>query len=84
MSLLDRKNWSRDDHWYTNGVRIAWYDRSIRAWTTYLIDSNKNQRTPAEYMANRTQWNEIEAKGWMDRDSDSKTLQEAIDNDQWG
>jgi hypothetical protein len=84
MSLLDRDNYDKDEHWYTNGVRIAWWDRSIKSWTSYLIDSQGHQRTPAEYFANRTQFEEIEANGWLDKRDDEKTLRKAILNDQWG
>lgn len=82
MSLLDRTNWDRQEQWYTNGTRIAWYDRRIRSWTSYLIDSNKYQRTAAQYYANRGQFEACEDQGHFD--DDRETLQEAINNESYG
>lgn len=84
MGLLNRKNWNRAQHWYTNGIRIVWWDRHVRSWTTYLVDAQNNQRTPAEYFANRTHFEEVEANGWFEWDNDYKTLKTAIKNEQWG
>lgn len=84
MGLLDRSNYDAAEYWYTNGVRIVWWDRRIKSWTSYLIDSQGHQRTPAEYYANRTQFEQIEAKGWLDKHADEKTLKSAIRNDLWG
>ena len=84
MRILDRKNWKPTDYWYTNGIRVMWWDRKIKAWTSYLMDAKKNQRTPAEYYANRTQVEACEDLGHFDWDSDYETLQTAIKNEQYG
>jgi len=84
MGLLDRSNYDPNQQWYTNGIRIAWWDRRIKSWTTYLIDSRNHQRTPAEYFANKEQFDEVERMGWLEKRDDEKTLRKAILDDQWG
>lgn len=84
MGLLSRKNWNPTQYWYSNGVRIAWWDRKIKAWTSYLIDAQRNQRTAAEYYANREQFEACEKLGHFDWDSDYETLQTAIKNESYG
>jgi hypothetical protein len=73
MGLLDKKNWDAEMQWYTNGTRIAWYDKHIRAWTSYLIDGEMTayQRSEAQYYANRDQFEACEKLGHFD---DDKTL----------
>jgi len=84
MSLLDRKNFNQAEHWYTNGIRVVWWDRKIKAWTTYLIDAKKNQRSSTQYYANRWQFEACEKLGHFDWDSDYETLQTAIKDEQYG
>jgi len=84
MGLLNRKNWNRAQHWYTNGIRIAWWDRSIKSWTSYLIDAQNNQRTPAEYWPNRFQFEIAESDGYFSWDEDYETLKAAIRDNEYG
>jgi len=78
-SLLHRSNWSEDDEWFSNGIRIAWYDRHERLWTSYLIDSKKNQRGPAAYHTNRNHFEHCERLGHFS--DDAKTLNKYIEDE---
>ena len=48
-TLIDKANWESDDAWYRVDNRIAWYDRRIRLWTTYTLDSRDYQDSIAQY-----------------------------------
>lgn len=81
-SLLDRANWDEQEAWYTDGTRVAWWDRHIKMWTSYLIDHKGNQRTPAQYYSNRGQFELCEEQGHFE--DDARELREAIDAERWG
>lgn len=83
-TLLDKKNFDAGDRWYTNGVRIAWFDRSLKLWTSYLIDEKKNQRSETLYVNNRDDWADMQSRGWFDIDKDRAELAQNIDDDFWG
>ena len=82
MSLLDKKNFDADQRWYTNGTRIAWFDRSLKLWTSYLVDGDGNQRSETSYANNKANFAELEALGHFD--DDKQELADNIANDFWG
>jgi hypothetical protein len=67
-SLLDRDNWYADFNWYTDGVRIAWYDKHLKLWTTYLVDRQGNQVGDTNYFNNKTDWADAQRRGWFTND----------------
>lgn len=83
-SLLDKKNFCDAQRWYTNGVRIAWFDRSLKLWTSFLIDGDGNQRSETTYCNNRDDWANMQSRGWFDIDKDRAELAKNIDDDFWG
>lgn len=83
-TLLDKKNFDSDQRWYSNGVRIAWFDRSLKLWTSYLIDDAKNQRSETLYCNTRLDWEDMQRRGWFNIDKDREELAKNIDDDFWG
>jgi len=82
--LLDTCNFDEDQNWYSNGVRIAWFDRSLKLWTSYLIDDKGNQRSETTYVNNRQDWADMQKRGWFDIEKDRAELAKNIDDDFWG
>ncbi len=37
-SLIDKRNYISEDHWYRIGDRIAWWDRYLKLWTLYYVE----------------------------------------------
>lgn len=54
-TIIDRRNWDAENHWYQQGLAICWYDKHERSWTAYRIDPKGNQVTHAAYFANAEQ-----------------------------
>ena len=73
-SLLTRTNWNKAQGWYSNGLRVAWFDKRTRSWITHLIDSGRHQVGEADYLANREQFLDCEASGYFDPLDDLATL----------
>ena len=53
MSILDKANWVPAEHWYRKDDQIAWFDKRIGSWTTYMIDELGHQASDAEYYPNK-------------------------------
>lgn len=63
MSILDKKNWDESEAWYRDDDQIAWYDKSIKSWTTYMVTDAGHQNSDAAYYANKKQFQECEKLG---------------------
>ena len=81
MGLLNKANYDEDDRWFTNGVRIAWWDRSLKLWTSYIIDEKKNQRGETTYANNRDDFAVMEERGFFN--DDKVELAKMLDLDIW-
>lgn len=70
--LLDRDvSWDEDKAWYKHKDRVAFWDKHIKSWTTYLVDEDDNQVTPADYCPNYpalAEWLEDEPFEYVDGD----------------
>lgn len=74
--LLHKSNWDADEQWYSNGTRVAWYDRKSRNWISYLIDSNGHQQGESSFYWDRSQLEACEDLGHFD--NDAETLAELV------
>ena len=52
-TLIDPRNYSKEDYWYRVGDRIAWWDRHTRQWIAYYVESGTPyQRGPCDLYPN--------------------------------
>lgn len=77
-SLLNRENWNKAQGWYSNGVRVAWFDRRTRCWITHLIDGNRNQVGAADYFGHRDHFTDCERDGHFSPERDAAELNELL------
>ena len=78
MSLIRKENYDATNRWYTNGVRVVWWDRSTKNWITYIVSDGKYQQGPADYHPNKASFQECEALGHYNVLNDRDELRELL------
>lgn len=66
MSILDKAFYEKKHYWYRQGNRIAWWDRKLKLWTSYLINEKGSQISETDYANNKADFLEMEKDGFFD------------------